>query len=397
MDPIDREPPEDDEVEREPARAQGPSPVIERARDALSTIAAIVGIALVVAFLFVTGGSKGKPESAKKTPVVAANASAGASLPEPPPDTFPSAFEVPNNRQHFGPAPGAAPSHPNETAENARQKAEARLHSPMLIYDASEHGAPDPAASRPNPADVFATALATQIHNASTANAGDSGDANRRDRSSAAESYADRTQAFAKSASDQAVPEATARRVTTFNRVGQGKMVPAILETAIQSDLPGMLRAIVAQDVWSEDGSRRLIRRGSRLTGEYRSGLVRGQTRVFVIWTRLLQPDGTDVAIGSPGTDDLGQAGLTGVVDRHFAERFGAAVLLSLIGSTTTASQGGNTFVVNTSQSFGQVAQDSLQESVNIPPTVFVDQGTPVQVFVARDLVFDRASAERSS
>ena len=62
-----------------------------------------------------------------------------------------------------------------------------------------------------------------------------------------------------------------------------------------------------------------------------------------------------------------------------------------MIGSATTASQGGNTFVINTSQGFGQVAQDSLQDSINIPPTIYVDQGTPVQVFVARDLVFDQA------
>ena len=104
---------------------------------------------------------------------------------------------------------------------------------------------------------------------------------------------------------------------------------------------------------------------------------------------KLADPAGYVACNWDLATDDIGRAGLTGAIDRHFVERFGAAFLLSLIGSATTASQGGSSFVVNTSQSFGQVAQDSLQDSINIPPIIYVDQGAPVQVFVARDLVFD--------
>ncbi|MBL6748930.1 MAG: TrbI/VirB10 family protein [Nevskia sp.] len=383
MCPTDADPPQEP-GEGAPQREHGSSPVVQRARNPLATVLGVLGICAAVAFLFLTGRHPARSQAPAKAVIPAANAALPPGLADQAPlipdnerISFPG--EVPNNQQHYG--PGRA-----EAAEAERQKAEARRHSPMLIYDASGKEEAQ-ASAKPAPPDALNTLLASQLQNAGSPP--ESAEQHRQDRSSPAEGYAERTQAFARAASDEQVPEATARRITLYNRIAQGKMVPAILETAINSDLPGKLRAIISQDVWSEDGSRKLIRRGSRLAGEYRSGLVRGQTRVFVIWTRVLEPDGTDLAIGSPGTDDLGRAGLTGAIDRHFAERFGAAFLLSLIGSATTASQGGNTFVVNTSQGFGQVAQESLQDSINIPSTIYVDQGTPVQVFVARDLLFD--------
>jgi hypothetical protein len=106
-------------------------------------------------------------------------------------------------------------------------------------------------------------------------------------------------------------------------------MIRGVLETAIQSDLPGMVRAITSEDVYSFDGRRVLIPQGTMLTGEYRSALSRGQTRVFLIWTRLLRSDGVSLIINSYGTDGLGRSGLAGEVDRHFFERFGAATLLT--------------------------------------------------------------------
>lgn len=109
--------------------------------------------------------------------------------------------------------------------------------------------------------------------------------------------------------------------------VAQGTMIRGVLETAVQSDLPGMVRAVVTENVWSFDGRRILIPAGSRLVGEYRSGLTHGQTRVFVVWTRLLRSDGVSILLGSNGTDDLGRAGSAGTVDNHYIERFGAAIL----------------------------------------------------------------------
>ncbi|MDB5975038.1 MAG: hypothetical protein JWR07_1798 [Nevskia sp.] len=378
MRPNDRDPPEGEA--QEPRRQRGASPVVQPVRSKIGIVAGCIGICLVVVFLFMTGGHKPKTKREAEVPVLSANNTPPPALPDVPSDSSASPFEVPNNQQHFE-------SGHSEAADAEKQKAEARRHSPMLVYDDSGHGeaGTPPKPSSDNP---FASLIAAQLQNSQQPAQGASAEEHKQDRSSPAEGYAERTQAFAQTAADHGTPEAVARRITMDNRVAEGKMIPAILETAVSSDLPGKLRAIISQDVWSEDGSRKLIRRGSRLAGEYRSGLVRGQTRVFVIWTRVLEPDGLDVAIGSPGTDDIGRSGMTGDIDRHFVERFGAAFLLSLIGSATTASQGGNTFVVNTSQGFGQVAQDSLQDSINIPPTIYVDQGTPVQVFVARDLVF---------
>ncbi|MDZ4078506.1 TrbI/VirB10 family protein [Hydrocarboniphaga sp.] len=367
-------------------RRHGLSPVVEgRDRGRLPMIAGFLAIMLVVGFLFVTSGKNSEPApAAKPLPAIAASPGLPAAAPAPPPlppappEAVPAGFPPP-------PVPGQV-----QDAGSATAKDDARRHAPMLIYDVSG-GSAAPAAAKPSPEDEQA-ALTAQLLRGSLMNPAATGQEEAK-AGSPSEGYADRTLAFAKSASEQSVPEATARRISLDDRIAQGKMLAATLETAVSSDLPGKLRAIVSSDVWSEDGSRRLIRRGSRLIGEYRSGLARGQTRVFVIWTRLLQPDGTDITIGSPGTDDLGRAGLTGTIDRHFAERFGAAVLLSLIGSTTTASQGGSTVIVDTSQGFSQVAQESLQDSVNIPPTITINQGAPVQVFVARDLVFGRASA----
>ncbi|MDN5940231.1 MAG: type IV secretion system protein VirB10 [Salinisphaera sp.] len=211
----------------------------------------------------------------------------------------------------------------------------------------------------------------------------------------ASQQAAQTNQAFANAAPSN-VPVSQARVLDDMGyRINQGKMIRAVLESAIQSDLPGLVRAVVTEDVYSADGERVLIVRGSRLVGEYASGLVRGQSRVFVIWNRVIQPDGTDIQIGSRGTDPLGRAGLTGEIDRHFVQRFGAAFLLSLIGSGVVLAQENSTVVLNTSESFQDTAESALEQSANIPPTVHIDQGTPIQVFVARDLLFSRAWAAK--
>ncbi|MCH8072327.1 MAG: type IV secretion system protein VirB10 [Proteobacteria bacterium] len=177
--------------------------------------------------------------------------------------------------------------------------------------------------------------------------------------------------------------------------VAQGSLIRAVLETAIQSDLPGFIRAEVAHDVYSFDGSRLLIPKASRLIGEYRSALVRGQTRVFVIWNRLLRPDGVSILIGSPGTDLLGRVGLAGDLDTHFFKIFGASILLSLVDGAISIgvesvrdSSGSSTTILQNTNSLNRAADIALENSINIPPTIYIDQGTAIQVFVARDLDF---------
>ena len=173
----------------------------------------------------------------------------------------------------------------------------------------------------------------------------------------------------------------------------QGTVIPAVLETAINSDLPGFVRAVVSRDVRGFDGTTVLIPRGSKLIGQYRSGVALSQTRAFVVWSRVITPDGVSIDIGSPGTDQLGRGGLEGETDTHFFERFGSAILLSVMGAglDRLADSGNNdstAIIIGSQQQASQVASIALQKQIDIPVTIKVPQGTPLQVFVTRDLDF---------
>ncbi len=172
--------------------------------------------------------------------------------------------------------------------------------------------------------------------------------------------------------------------------VPAGAVIPAVLETAINSDLPGYTRAIVSRDIRSFDGTVVLIPRGSRLIGQYKSGLASGETRAFIIWNRLIRPDGVSVTLASPSTDDLGQAGMAGKVDTHFAKRFGASILLSVVNGLagSLSKNTSNTIVIGTSTDAQNVAIEALSNDVKIPPTIKVLPGAPIQVFAVRDLDF---------
>jgi len=176
--------------------------------------------------------------------------------------------------------------------------------------------------------------------------------------------------------------------------IPQGTFIPGVLETAINSDLPGGVRAVVTDDVWSADASRILMPKGTRLIGQYRSGLGVGDTRLLMVWTRAITPDHRSLMLGSTGTDALGRGGVGGFVDAHFSEKFEAALLtsialgLSSAGSTRLVNE---TAAVNDGLSAGNEAvsdavTSTLDDYLSIPPTIHVDQGTPIQVFVQRDL-----------
>ena len=174
----------------------------------------------------------------------------------------------------------------------------------------------------------------------------------------------------------------------------QGTVIPAIMETALNSDLPGFVRAVVSRDVRGFDGSRVLIPRGSKLIGQYRAGVAVGQSRAFVVWSRVLTPDGVSVDIGSPGADRLGRGGLDGETNTHFFQRFGSAILLSVIGGAIDTVTANNTrssstaIVIGSPQQATNVAAIALKKQIDIPDTISVPQGAPIRVFVARDLDF---------
>lgn len=179
-----------------------------------------------------------------------------------------------------------------------------------------------------------------------------------------------------------------ARQFDPQTTVAQGTLIPAVLETAINTDVPGYVRAVVSQDVRSYDGSRVLLPRSSRLIGQYQSGLQAGQKRAYVIWTRAIRPDGITVDLASPATDFAGMTGLPGDVNTHFFKRFGSAMLLSVIGGLSAFTGGGTAVVLGGGQS---AASTALQQDGQIGPTVRVRQGEPIRVFTARDLDFSTA------
>jgi type IV secretion system protein VirB10 len=179
--------------------------------------------------------------------------------------------------------------------------------------------------------------------------------------------------------------------------VPQGAIIPAVLETAINSDLPGYARAVVSRDVLSFDGANVLIPRGSRLIGQYKSGVALGQSRAFVIWTRVIRPDGVSVQISSPGGDSLGRGGLAGHVDNHFFVRFGGSILLSVINAAVTSlanSHNGAQIIIGSGADASSIAAAALQKDNGVSPTVTVEQGAAVRVFVARDLDFSEVSSK---
>ena len=174
--------------------------------------------------------------------------------------------------------------------------------------------------------------------------------------------------------------------------LAKGAFIDCTLETAINSTLPGMTTCITATDTFSSDGTVVLLERGTKLIGETRGQVQQGTARVFVLWTEARTPTGIVVPLDSPGTDELGRSGLPGQVNRHFWDRFGAAILISTLdgavqAAVESASRGGGPIIYNPSPS-ESVITDILKSTVNIPPTVTKRNGDRIQVFVARDVDF---------
>lgn len=178
--------------------------------------------------------------------------------------------------------------------------------------------------------------------------------------------------------------------------ITKGTFLDCALETAIDSTVSGFVTCRLTRNVYSDNGHVLLLGRGSRVVGQYQSGQMRpGMRRIFVLWNRIETPKGVVVNLDSPGTDPLGRSGLPGLVDKHFFERFGAALMLSLIDDyvkyETAKQQGGSdnqlqfSGTTNESQRLAEIA---LSDSINIPPTLYKNQGDHINIFVARDIDF---------
>lgn len=174
--------------------------------------------------------------------------------------------------------------------------------------------------------------------------------------------------------------------------VAMGTSIPCALETALSSDQPGFTSCVITRDVLSDNGRVVLMEKGTQVVGEYRGGLRRGQSRLFVLWNRAKTPTGVIVTLASPATDAIGRAGFDGYVDTHWWERFGSALLLSVVGDVATYAgqelQRSDVQAQGTTSAGKEAAAIAVEQSINIPPTLIKHQGSLVSIFVARDLDF---------
>jgi type IV secretion system protein VirB10 len=172
----------------------------------------------------------------------------------------------------------------------------------------------------------------------------------------------------------------------------KGAFIDCTLETAIDSTLPGLTTCVTATDTFGADGTVVLLDRGTKLIGETRGQVQQGIARVFVLWTEARTPAGVVVPLDSPGADELGRSGLPGEVNRHFWQRFGAAILISTIDGAVqagvqSASRGNGTVIYNPSPA-QDVTSEVLKNTLSIAPTVTKNNGDRIQVLVARDVDF---------
>jgi type IV secretion system protein VirB10 len=194
-------------------------------------------------------------------------------------------------------------------------------------------------------------------------------------------------------------PDRVAAPASTYV-VQAGNIIPAALITGIRSDLPGQITAQVTENIFdSPSGRFLLVPQGTRLIGIYDSQVAFGQSRVLLVWTRLIMPNGRSIVLErQPGADTAGYAGLEDKVDNHWGALFKAALLSTLLGVGselgTTTGTGGNSDVITalrrgSSDSLNQTGQKVVQQNLNIQPTLTIRPGFPVRVIVNRDLVLE--------
>lgn len=370
-------------------------PLVADANARNNTILIVMGFAFaaLVLFLILNGQRLDRARQARavaqrQTPAAAPPPVVTADVPRPPnPTLAPAMVPAP----YFAtPAPMPGPvGPPAPSPEEILQ----RRRAPSVVVDlqslgggALALGVDAPAVARPAnptlPANPALPAAAVQAAMAQAAATGGGG----------AQRNPNQAALDAMSQSAEAAPEtATASQLSNLGAIiTQGTMIPGVLETALNSDLPGFARAIVSRDVRSFDGRAVLIPRGSRLIGQYRSAISLGQSRVFVIWTRVIRPDGVSVQIGSPGADALGRGGLQGEVDRHFFSRFGGSIVLSILNAgVAAASRTPSTQITIGSPAAAAAAAGSASFGQgDVQPTIKIAQGEAIRIFIARDLDF---------
>lgn len=190
-----------------------------------------------------------------------------------------------------------------------------------------------------------------------------------------------------------------------------GTVIPAVLITGINSDLPGQITAQVRSNVYDTiAGKYVLIPQGSKMTGLYDSQVAYGQSRVLVVWKRIIYPNGQSISLeGMPGVDLTGQAGFNDQVNNHYMKIFGSVILMSVISAGAQLSQPDTNNDNNDNPTINQTLAQSLgtnimnsanmllQKNLGIQPTIIIRQGYLMNISVTKDIVFPGAYDERTS
>ena len=188
---------------------------------------------------------------------------------------------------------------------------------------------------------------------------------------------------------------------TSAYELKRGSVIPATLITGINSDLPGRITAQVSQNVYdSATGHQLLIPQGAKLMGRYDSKVAFGQSRVLVVWTDIIFPNGSTLQIGGmAGTDAEGYGGFNDEVDNHYVQVFGSAILIAAVGAgidmsvpassaygyrQTPSDAARNSFA----ETFGRVAEQTIGKNLNVQPTLEIRPGYIFNVLVDQDMVF---------
>lgn len=177
----------------------------------------------------------------------------------------------------------------------------------------------------------------------------------------------------------------------------KGTYIGCSLDTRLVSQIKGGISCTISENVYSQNGNTLLIEKGSKMTGFFNSGQLNdGMDRIFVVWQEIRTPNNINIPVSSGATDELGGTGIQGYVDHHWLQRFGAAILLSVIDDVTNTALNGGTgqdntdYTEQTRETTRNMADTALQKFINIQPTLYKNQGDLVAVYVNRDIDFSK-------
>lgn len=193
-------------------------------------------------------------------------------------------------------------------------------------------------------------------------------------------------------------PSQSASRIQNRSLIlSKGTVIECILESRVDTTVPGMTSCVIPRDIYSMNGRVLLVEKGTKAIGEYQGSVANGLARIFMLWTELRTPHGVSIQLNSPAADALGGAGMGGYVDFHWWKRFGNALLFSMISdgfqyvinSANSNNNNGDVTYENTEDGMDEIIREAMRQSGNIPPTLIKNQGERVSIFVARDLSFE--------